>query len=213
MAIIHDAQIRPTKLELVADWLPRQPWYPDDSAPELEQVGAYRFDDPDGEVGIETLLVRTADGPVLQVPMTYRGQPLPDGEPHLVGTMEHSVLGSRWVYDACGDPVYAAALAATVLRGGTGAEELLEADGGQQRREPSVAVTGSGGPDEEVDPVDEVTCTTASDLTVIRAGDLELTVRRSLDSTVAAGSSDGHTLMGTWAGQEQPVLLATVRRG
>ena len=148
MAIIHDAQIRPTKLELVADWLPRQPWYPDDGAPELEQVGAYRFDDPDGEVGIETLLVRTADGPVLQVPMTYRGQPLPDGEPHLIGTMEHSVLGSRWVYDACGDPVYAAALAATVLRGGTGAEELLEADGGPQRRAPSVAVTGSGGPDE-----------------------------------------------------------------
>ena len=213
MAIIHDAQIRPTKLELVADWLPTQSWYPGDTAPELEQVGAYRFDDPDGEVGIETLLVRTADGAVLQVPMTYRGQPLPDAEAHLIGTMEHSVLGSRWVYDACGDPAYATALTATVLGGGTGAEELLEADGERQRREPTVAVTGSGAADEKVGPVEEVTCTTASDLTVVRAGDLELTVRRSLDSTVAAGSSDGHTLMGTWAGQDQPVLLATVRRG
>ena len=213
MAIIHDAQIRPTKLELVADWLPTQSWYPGDTAPELEQVGAYRFDDPDGEVGIETLLVRTADGAVLQVPMTYRGQPLPDAEAHLIGTMEHSVLGSRWVYDACGDPAYATALAATVLGGGTGAEELVEADGEQQRREPTVSVTGSGTPDEKVDPVHEVTCTTASDLTVVRAGDLELAVRRSLDSTVAAESSDGHTLMGTWAGQDQPVLLATVRRG
>jgi hypothetical protein len=43
-------------------------------------VSAYRFDDPAGEVGIETLLVRRGAGPVLQVPLTYRGAPLAGAE-------------------------------------------------------------------------------------------------------------------------------------
>jgi len=50
MALIHRATIRPTKAELLDDWVPMQPW----GTRELELVGAYRFDDPDGEVGIET---------------------------------------------------------------------------------------------------------------------------------------------------------------
>ncbi len=62
-------------------------------------------------MGVETLLVRVGEGPVLQVPLTYRGAPLPGGESALVGTMEHSVLGPRWVYDGTGDPVYVATLA------------------------------------------------------------------------------------------------------
>lgn len=52
------------------------------------------------------------------MPLTYRGAPLPGAEPWLVGTMEHSVLGRRWVYDGCGDPVHVAALVATILAGG-----------------------------------------------------------------------------------------------
>ena len=50
MALIHRATIRPTKLELLTDWVPSQPW----GEPVLDLVGAFRFDDPDGEVGIET---------------------------------------------------------------------------------------------------------------------------------------------------------------
>ena len=77
-------------------------------------LGSYRFDDPAGEVGIEALLVRRA-GEVFHLPFTYRGAPLDGAEAHLITTMEHSVLGRRWVYDAAGDPValgcYAAALA------------------------------------------------------------------------------------------------------
>lgn len=101
MAILHRASITPTKLEIVELWLDRQPW--GGSGP-IEQVGSFRFDDPDGQVGVESLLVRRGDR-VLQVPMTYRGEPLAGAEQHLITTMEHTALGTRWVYEASGDPV------------------------------------------------------------------------------------------------------------
>ena len=50
MAIVYAAQLVPTKLELMARWLPAQPWYAG-GADRLEALGAFRFDDPDGEVG------------------------------------------------------------------------------------------------------------------------------------------------------------------
>ena len=96
MAILHRATLVPSKLELLEEWLPRQPWFTG-SAAGLERVAGYRFDDPAGEVGIETLLVRAPGGPLVQVPLTYRAAPLPDGARWLVGTLEHSVLGTRWV--------------------------------------------------------------------------------------------------------------------
>ena len=110
MAIIHRATISPTKLELAADWLDRQGL----GAGDVELAASYRFDDPGGEVGVEALLVRRA-GEVFHLPVTYRGAPLDGAGAYLLTTMEHSVLGRRWVYDAAGDPValacYAAALA------------------------------------------------------------------------------------------------------
>jgi hypothetical protein len=46
MAIVHrDAEITPTKPELLATWLSSQPWFAGDASA-LQQVGAYRFDDP-----------------------------------------------------------------------------------------------------------------------------------------------------------------------
>src|SRR5215218_7739419 len=100
MALLHRAEITPTKLELLDAWLPTRAWYRGPADPGLAKVGAFRFDDPAGEVGIETLLVQAGDGPVLQVPLTYRAAPLAGAEPWLIGTTEHSVLGRRWVYDA-----------------------------------------------------------------------------------------------------------------
>ena len=111
MAILHRATITPTKLELAAAWLDRQGA---GGAGDLEMVGSYRFDDPEGEVGIEALLVRRASE-VFHLPVTYRGAPLDGAGAHLITTMEHSVLGRRWVYEAEGDAValacYVAALA------------------------------------------------------------------------------------------------------
>ena len=48
------------------------------------------------------------------VPMTYRGAPLDGAEHALIGTTEHGVLGQRWVYDGCHDPVLVAQLWALV---------------------------------------------------------------------------------------------------
>ena len=114
MAEILRATLRPTKLELVAGWMGDQRWYAGKGqVPRLRLLTAWRLDDPEGEVGVETLLVADESGPetvVYQVPLTYRGEPLGSADHALVGTMEHSVLGRRWVYDAPHDPVYAAQL-------------------------------------------------------------------------------------------------------
>jgi hypothetical protein len=149
MALLHDATVIPSKRELIAAWLPGQPWAA--GLPEVAPVGGFRLDDPDGEVGIEGILLRSADGEVtVHVPLTYRAAPLEGAEEHLVGTTEHSVLGTRWVYDAVGDPVYRAALTDTIVGGGSGAEEYFEVDGQRVTREPRVTVAGSGGAAGEV---------------------------------------------------------------
>ncbi|SED83808.1 hypothetical protein SAMN05428945_5715 [Streptomyces sp. 2224.1] len=118
MAVIHHTRLVPTKLELLASWLPSRPWYGDGAGePELANAGGFRLDDPQGEVGIEFIVVTDARGPLpaaYLVPLTYRGAPL-DGAGHaLVGTMEHGVLGRRWVYDGCHDPVLIGQLPALI---------------------------------------------------------------------------------------------------
>jgi hypothetical protein len=205
VAVIHRAQITPTKAELIAGWLPAQTWSGGAPAP-LELLGAYRFDDPEGEVGIETHLVRTGEGAVLQVPLTYRGAPLEGAGRHLVGTMEHSHLGRRWVYDGCGDPVYAAVLAATIRTGGREAEQWVETDGAPERREPTARVVGSGTPGAElpavdgVAPIDGPAATEVGGLVVLRV-------------VGQATSPDGAgTLTGTWPGRDEPALLAYLPR-
>src|SRR6478752_5354723 len=92
MAIVHNTTMSPTKMELLAGWLPAQPWFPGGGRePELTKVGGFRLDDPTGEVGIEFML--GADG-------------------RLIGTSEHGVLGRRWIYDGIRDPVLVAQLVA-----------------------------------------------------------------------------------------------------
>ncbi len=112
MAVVHNTTLVPTKLELLTDWLPTQPWYVSRGrTPQLVKAGGFRLDDPDGEVGIEFMAV--ADGDVTyHVPMTYRAAPLPGHEDALIGTAEHGVLGTRWVYDGVHDPVLVAQLVA-----------------------------------------------------------------------------------------------------
>jgi hypothetical protein len=109
MAFIHKTTLTPTKLELLAAWLPTRPWYVGGvREPELTKVGGFRLDDPDGEVGIEFMVVTDASGetPVsYHVPLSYRGAPLAGADQALVGTTEHGVLGKRWVYDGTHDPV------------------------------------------------------------------------------------------------------------
>jgi hypothetical protein len=211
MAIIHKATLSPSKLELIAGYLPTQPWFIQDGAPEL--IGAYRFDDPAGEVGLETHVVAAGER-IYQVPLSYRGYELAGAQEWLIGTMDHSVLGKRWVYDACADPVYVKALATAIL---TGQEEAaLIVDGEPEPRPSTVNVKGSGTLDDGVPALSASAPVSGSGVTIIDAGELRLKVARVVD--VAADSSVSSaaelhselTLTGTWAGLEKPVELAAV---
>lgn len=101
------ATITPHFRDFLPDWVAEQRWYRSSGRPSLRMIGAFRFEDPAGEVGIETHLL--TDGAVLyQVPMTYRGAGLAGAG--LIATTEHSVLGTRWIYDGVTDPVWVAQL-------------------------------------------------------------------------------------------------------
>lgn len=101
MAIIYRADLSPTKPEILHAFLSARSW---GDGGEITVLGAYRFDDPTGEVGVECHLVQAGDT-VFHLPLTYRAAPVEDGEDAFVGTMQHSVLGERYVYDGLGDEV------------------------------------------------------------------------------------------------------------
>ncbi len=169
MALVHRATVDPSKQQLVEAWLPTRPWA--QGLALTKKLAEYRFDDPAGEVGVETIVFAAGDDAMVQVPLTYRATPLADGGDFLVGTCEHSVLGPRWVYDGCGDPVWVATLAAAILTGGTQAQMYLEEDGRRIDIPPRMTVQGSGSPGAEIPAISAVE--SARDdgaTTVVRAG-------------------------------------------
>ena len=206
MALLHRATLSPTKQELVESWLPTRSWASGRAV--AGKLAEYRFDDPAGEVGVETILWRTEDDAVLQTPLTYRAAPLAGAETYLIGTSEHSVLGHRWVYDDCGDPIWAALLAAAILTGGTQAQMFFEQDGERVNVPPRMQVRGSGSAGDlpDVSSVDSVT--DEGMVTLVRAGDFELALARVVGSAL-----DGeHTLTGRVGDSGEPHALASLRR-
>lgn len=203
MALVHRATIDPTKQELVEGWLPSQPWAAGRTV--SEKVAEYRFDDPDGEVGVETILWTLDDGAVIQTPLTYRAVALEAAEASLIGTTEHSVLGSRWVYDGCGDPVWAATLATAILTGGSQAQMVIEHDGELVDVPPRMQVRGSGAAPfgHSVTPIDSVT--TDGEVTVVRSDGIELWLPRVVGTPVTGDA----TL--TWL-DRGGITLAALRR-
>ncbi|MEO9322515.1 hypothetical protein ABFT23_03440 [Nocardioides sp. C4-1] len=214
MAVLHRASISPTKAELLQAWVPHRSWYAG-SGP-LTTLGAYRLDDPDGEVGTETFLLRAGDGPVLQAPLTYRAAPLEGAERDLVCEMTHSVLGPRWVYDGLADPVYRSALVSTVLGGGRQADLQVDVDGVLTPRETTTFVQGSGSPgvvlpsSEVIDALERhevVGCT------VLAGPGLEVTLCRVVTTEPGFDVAGQHTLTGRWPDHSTPTVLAAVRAG
>lgn len=179
MAIVHSgADMTPTKRELLTAWLPPQPWWPT-GAEVPEPEASFRLDDPDGEVGIETFLLRVGGG-VVQVPLTYRSGPLLGGE--LIGETEHSVLGRRWVHLGTSDPVFVGATTAAIREGHT--QAALEApDGSSITRSTTATVRGSG------------------------AGSGQLHVAVAIAPGTDQSAATG-TLTATWAEQPDAVVLA-----
>lgn len=202
MAIIHRAELRPSKAEALAAWLPSQPWSGVTPGEDVEVVGRFRLDDPAGEVGIETIVVRTTSGRLLHTPLTYRGAPLDQAEAFLVTEMDHSVLGRRWVYDAAGDPVYADVVRRTIATGGHEAD-LVQADGsGSWEKECTAVGSGSAPSSPSVTAVDT---RTEEGETTIDTGHGELVVLR----VVGAPVPSGETLRATWpTGSGVLVVLA-----
>ncbi|TLW92934.1 hypothetical protein FFT09_05645 [Saccharomonospora piscinae] len=183
MAIIYQANIVPTKAELVAAWLPKQPWF-DGQATQLNPIGSYRFDDPVGEVGMEAHLF-AAGQRLVHVPLTYRAAPLDGAEEWLVGTMEHSVLGTRWVYDGPGDPVFRTELTRVILDADTQVEQIVHTPEGPVTREPTMWVRGSG-----------ASRNPAEGIVVVR------------DPRRAPARPAGPALTGTWGDRDEPAVLA-----
>ncbi len=211
MALLYKAQLTPSKLELVGRWAPEQRWFAGEPDAALETVASFRFDDPDGEVGVETLLVRAGDGPVLQVPLTYRNEEVPGAGHFLIGTLEHSVLGTRWVYDATGDPVYLGELARAILTGGTQVEQYYEVDGVRTPKDPTALVAGSGAGGVDVPTThDDHVPATRNDLssTLAETDRLAFLIARAPLEHPLAPDSNSQTLSGTWTGQESAVTLA-----
>ena len=210
MALLHRATVTPTKLELLAAWLPGRRWH-QGAAGEIERVAACRFDDPAGAVGIETMLVRFGDGAVHHVPLTYRDAPLPGCDVWLVGTAEHSVLGKRWVYDATADPVYLAAVAGAIIAGTGEAEEFVDVDGSGtlERREPAMTARGTGVPGATAPGVEQIRrIEEHGDRTVVHVGSLRIVIlRRITDGDLPAAA-----LIGRWDDQPE-VTLAYLSNG
>jgi hypothetical protein len=214
MAIIYDTTMTPGKLELLASWLPAQPWYLDTGrAPRLTKAGGFRLDDPQGEVGIEFMVVTDEDGGpggqavAYQVPMTYRSRVLAGAEGGLIGTAEHGVLGPRWIYDGAHDLVLVAQLVAA-LQG----HAEPQAQNVSHTADPSViARPGPGGPwvatghsiaADEQSGTELLVETAAAD----GAGACQLTIR--INRTLQPGDSAAQS-GGTGADAGQPCLSAT----
>jgi len=143
MALLHEATISPRKDELIGPWLRTRSWW--DGIDERGPVASFRLDDPAGQVGMECFLFGSAGGSTLFVPVTYRDSALPDAAPSLLGTMQHSVLGTRYVYDASADPVFVGVVLDTIRSGGRQADlHLSQADGTQVVREPAATARGEG---------------------------------------------------------------------
>lgn len=204
MGIFYRATITPTKHELIEAWLPTRPWGPAEGV-SIEPVGAFRFDDPDNRVGMETHLVE-ADGVVLQVPLCYREEPVDGAEDAFIDRMEHSELGTRFVYDGLGDERFVLMLAAVTMTGQGEALGMVEADGRWYIAPASVRIQGGGWGLERV----------AVDGFAVEPDDGDVVVfgndrfRMRFFRRPVAGPRPAIGLTATWDQQTDPVVLADV---
>ena len=201
--VFPNATLTPSKRELMAAWLPTRSWY---DGQERKPVGSFRFDDPEGEVGLEGFLLGADGASTLFLPLTYRGAELDGAEDHLIGTTEHSELGPRWVYDGCGDPVFLHSLVHAILTGATGVDQEFDTEDGPDSRPTNAQVRGTGGADTDVPAIDAVGSHDEGPLTIVNAGPLEIVVARVVGTDFEAAQ----TLAVTWKGGTD-VAIAGVR--
>ncbi|NNF56337.1 MAG: hypothetical protein HKN03_18065 [Acidimicrobiales bacterium] len=205
MGVFHRATITPSKAELIAEWVPTQSWGPSPDAA-IQVVGAYRFDDPENIVGMETHLV-SSEGVLLHVPLTYRAEPLDGAEDALVGTMQHSELGTRWVYDGLSDDRFVTMLAAVAMTGQGEALGMVSYDGRWHIAPTHVRIQGGGWNQERVAVDGFQRVSAEKDPEVFRNDRFELSCFRR----PVAGPRPAIGLTATWESQPEAVVLAEVR--
>jgi hypothetical protein len=155
---------------------------------------------------METHLV-TAGGTLLQVPLSYRDEPLVAAEDAFIAEMHHSVLGTRWVYDGLGDPMFVVMLAGVAMTGQGEALGMVVYDGRWYIAPSNVRIQGGGWTQERV-PVDgfELDADNATSV-VLRNDRFDLTVFRR----PVPGPRPAIGLTATWDGQPNAVVLAELR--
>ncbi len=98
---------------LLHSWLPHQRWYPAKGrGVSLRVLSSTRLEDPTGAAEVEVLVVGLDSGDrvdVVQVPLTYRSDPLTGAEHARLGEVDVAG-GRRVVYDGPHDPAYVGAL-------------------------------------------------------------------------------------------------------
>lgn len=184
MAILYNVELSPGKIELVEEWLPKQPWAAVEPGTKLSRVSSFRLDDPAGEVGVEFHLVTVADddgaaegaGTIYQVPVTYRGAPLAGAEDDLITEMDHPVLGHRWVYDGAADPVCVLETLRAIVTGGRSVDEFFQTDSGLEQNTDVAEAWGTSEPELTIGDLPQGKDADQVQVKVENVGDLTLAV-------------------------------------
>jgi hypothetical protein len=121
--------------------------------------------------------------------------------------MQHSVLGTRWVYDGLRDPRFVIMLAGVAMTGQGEALGLVEYDGRWFIAPSNVRIQGGGWTEERV-PVDGFELESdEANASVLHNDRFELIVYRR----PVPGPRPAIGLTATWDGQSDGVILAEVR--
>lgn len=208
MALFHKATVSPTKAEMLATWVPAQAWCSADPAnpgAEATVIGAFRFDDPEGQVGIETFLVGV-NHVVFHVPITYRPEPLEGAEEALITEMHHTALGTRWVYDGVHDHCYLTMVAAVAMTGQGEALGMVQYDGKWHVAPANVRIQGGGWTDERASVHGFEPVNADGDIATFANERFDLAIYRR----PSPAPRQPLALTATWDGQPEGSLLAAV---
>jgi len=119
--------LSPSITAVLPTWMGQQRWYAGKGrVPALRWIGGLRLLDPAGEVDIDVHLLRDESGQTpttYQVPLTSRGARLAGADHALIAKVQDSGPGTRYIYDAPHDPVFAAALLRLILDEATAASD------------------------------------------------------------------------------------------
>lgn len=164
--------------QLLAGWIPRQPWFPKHAAefgfdPDITPMSVarafnFKAEELGGFVGLVTV-ISVGDGPNLRrlnIPLSLRGTEDKHLRQALIGQIDDLALGPVFVYDGAADPVFINLMADAITKrqvfdGGQLSTESLrhgreKAAAGQLNDAPGVGAPGSPGTSTDTQTIAEV---------------------------------------------------------